>query len=180
MIFLYFTVLFLGTVNFWSLSLPLHFYFTSHVEMHIVQVSCTCLRGWHDQFWVRVNPNPLQFYYKVKKMLTVVCISAFRYIVYEWVKNRIERQNILLQETRLSGMSREFGLLDKCGSKWGYYKRASFKGAYDILNHWSAQKGAPCSQDHLTLLKQKARKLPKNIEQRVYSNQQMCLIFNRE
>ena len=77
-------------------------------------------------------------------------------------------------------MSREFGLLDKCGSKWGYYKRASFKGAYDILNHWSAQKGAPCSQDHLTLLKKKARKLPKNIEQRVYSNQQMCLIFNRE
>ena len=77
-------------------------------------------------------------------------------------------------------MSREFGLLDKCGSKWGYYKGASFRGAYDILNHWSAQKEAPCSRDHLTLLKQKARKLPKNIEQRVYSNQQMCLIFNRE
>ena len=57
-------------------------------------------------------------------MSTVVCKSAFRYIVYEWVKNQIERQNILLQETRLSGMSREFGLLDKSGSKWGYYKGA--------------------------------------------------------
>ena len=50
--------------------------------------------------------------------------NCFPQKIYEWVKNRIERQNILLQETRLSGMSREFGLLDKSGSKWGYYKGA--------------------------------------------------------
>ena len=33
-------------------------------------------------------------------------------IVNKWVKNRIERQNILLQETRLSGISREVGSLN--------------------------------------------------------------------
>ena len=57
---------------------------------------------------------------------------------------RIEWQNILLQETRLSGISREVGSLDKSGSKWGYYKGASFRSVYDILNHWSAQKEALC------------------------------------
>ena len=41
-------------------------------------------------------------------------------------------------------MRREFGSRDKSGSKWGYYKGASFRNAYDILNHWSAQKEAPC------------------------------------
>ena len=65
-------------------------------------------------------------------------------IVNKWVKNRIERQNILLQETRLSGISREVGSLDKSGSKWGYYKGASFRSVNDILNHWSAQKEALC------------------------------------
>ena len=69
-------------------------------------------------------------------------------------------------------MSREFGLLDKSGSKWGYYKGASFKGAYDILNHWSAQKEASCSRDHLTHLKQKARKY------RATSVQQSTNVFN--
>ena len=73
-------------------------------------------------------------------------------------------------------MSREFGLLDKSGSKWGYYKGASFKGAYGILNHWSAQKEAPCIRDHLTLLKQKARKLPKKY--RATSVQQSTNVFN--
>ena len=77
-------------------------------------------------------------------------------IVNKWVKNRIERQNILLQETRLSGISREVGSLDKSGSKWGYYKGASFRSVYDILNHWSAQKEALWGWDHQTLLKQKA------------------------
>ena len=77
-------------------------------------------------------------------------------------------------------MSREFGLLDKSGFKWEYYQGASFRSAYDISNHWNAQKKAPCGRDHLTLSKQKARQLPKNIEQRVYNNQQMCLIFNKE
>ena len=37
-------------------------------------------------------------------------------------------------------MSREFGLLDKSGFKWEYYKGASFRSAYDISNHWNAQK----------------------------------------
>ena len=65
-------------------------------------------------------------------------------------------------------MSREFGLLDNNNPKGGgggYYEGASFKSAYDISNHWSAQKEASCGRDHLTLLKQKAIKLPKNIEQ---------------
>ena len=59
---------------------------------------------------------------------------------------RIESNDktILLQETRLSGISREVGSLDKSGSKWGYYKGASFRSVYDILNHWSAQKEALC------------------------------------
>ena len=63
-------------------------------------------------------------------------------------------------------MSREFGLLDNSNPKGGgYYEEASFKSPYDISNHWSAQKEASCGRDHLTLLKQKAIKLPKNIEQ---------------
>ena len=65
-------------------------------------------------------------------------------------------------------MSREFGVLDNSNPKGGgggYYEGASFKSPYDISNHWSAQKEAPCGRDHLTLLKQKAIKLPKNIEQ---------------
>ena len=63
-------------------------------------------------------------------------------------------------------MSREFGLLDNNNPKGGgYYEGASFKSPYDISNHWSAQKEASCGRDHLTLLKQKAIKLPKNIEQ---------------
>ena len=39
-------------------------------------------------------------------------------------------------------MSREFGLLDKSGFKWEYYKGASFRSAYDISNHWNAQKNS--------------------------------------
>ena len=63
-------------------------------------------------------------------------------------------------------MSREFGLLDNSNPKGGGdYEEASFKSPYDISNHWSAQKEASCGRDHLTLLKQKAIKLPKNIEQ---------------
>ena len=30
-------------------------------------------------FGLELTLNPLQFYYKVKKMLTVVCISAFNF-----------------------------------------------------------------------------------------------------
>ena len=69
-------------------------------------------------------------------------------------------------------MSREFGLLDKNGSKWGYYKGASFKSAYDISNHWSAQKEASCGRDHPTLLKKITEKY------RATSVQQSTNVFN--
>ena len=66
--FYYFTALFLGTLNFWSLSLP--YYFTSHFETHFTKISCFCLRG------LTLNSEKKNS----KKMLTVVLYQLLIFV----------------------------------------------------------------------------------------------------
>ena len=79
-------------------------------------------------------------------------------------------------------MSREFGLLDNSKPKGGggITREQALKALMIFQIIGVLKRRLPVVEDHLALLKQKAIKLPKNIEQWVYSSQQMCLIFNRE
>ena len=75
-------------------------------------------------------------------------------------------------------MSREFGLLDNSKPKGGggYYEGASFKSPYDISNHWSAQKEAPCGRGPPSPFKAKSNKITEKY--RAMSVQQSTNVFN--
>ena len=75
-------------------------------------------------------------------------------------------------------MSKEFGLLDNSNPKGGggITREQALKALMIFQITGVLKRRLPVVETTPPF----SRKLPKNIEQRVYSNQQMYLIFNRE